>query len=210
MRQVAATAVDLVRRWELGQLDRQEEVQRARTLVAVFTRYGLTGLAPPALVGEVARLMEADDGFRRSVTAQLPAGRGNTISAGGPITATGGIIAGGDVSGSHNTDNRKKISFGGLLVAVVALGALLLVGKSVVGNLVTDVVDGAVDQATLTGSDTCRDFLAADPSTQIAVLKRVYLDAGKTERVGDPFILQNGQYECGQAPNMKLEDLARR
>ncbi|MCX2950924.1 hypothetical protein [Lentzea sp. NEAU-D7] len=213
MRKAATTAVDLVRRLELRQLHRPDEVHRAQALQTLFERYDLADLDPQALISEVTRLLEDDRAFRRSVTAQLPAVQGNTISAGGSITATGGVIAGGDVSGSNNTDNsKKKTSFGGILVTVVAVAGLLLAGRAVINNLTTgdpgDPAGGSIPA--LTGSHTCRDFLAADQPTQLATLKRVYLEAGDAERAGDPFILQNGQYTCGQAPNMKLEKLARR
>ena len=213
MRKIATTAVDLVQRLELGQLHQRDEVHRAQSLQALFARYDLGDPDPPALVSEVTRLLEDDQAFRRSVTAQLPAFQGNTISAGGSITATGGVIAGGDVSGSNNTDNsRKKTSFGGILVTVVAVAGLLLAGRTVINNLTTGDpgVPGDGSQPSLTGSHTCRDFLAADQPTQLATLKRVYLDAGDAKGAGDPFILQNGQYTCGQAPNMKLEKLPRR
>lgn len=213
MRKIATTAVDLVRRLELRQLHRPDEVHRAQTLRTLFERYDLSGPDPLDLVDEVTRLLEDDQAFRRSVTAQLPASQGNSISAGGSITATGGVIAGGDVSDSNNTDNsRKKTSFGGILVTVVAVAGLLLAGRTVINNLTSNEPGDPVGGSTpaLTGAHTCRDFLAADQPTQLATLKRVYLDAGDAESAGDPFILQNGQYTCGRAPNMKLEKLARR
>ncbi|HEX7303363.1 hypothetical protein [Lentzea sp.] len=211
MKEIATTAVDLVRRLELGQLHQPAEVSQAQALQALFARYDLTGPDSRLLAREVAVLLEQDLAFRRSLTAQLPASRGNTIFAGGSIAATDGIIAGGDVKDSHNTDNSKKTNYGGILVAVVAVAALYFAGKSVINGLGSDdPADPGGGSAVLTGSHTCRDFLAADQSTQLATLKRIYLDAGDAEQAGDPFILQNGQYTCGQAPNMKLSNLARR
>ncbi|MET9227275.1 hypothetical protein [Lentzea sp. NPDC003310] len=211
MKKIATTAVDLVRRLELRQLHQPDEVNRAQALQALFARYDLRGPDPQVLVGEVTVLLEEDQNFRRSVTAQLPAFHGTTISAGGSISVTDGIIAGGDVRDSHNTHNNKKTNYGGILVAGVAVVALFLAGRAVVNVIAEIPADpGGGGAAVLTGSHTCRDFLAADQSTQLATLKRIYLDAGDAERAGDPFILQNGQYTCGQAPNMKLANLARR
>jgi hypothetical protein len=35
-------------------------------------------------------------------------------------------------------------------------------------------------------------------------MKRLYVAAGKAERAGDPFILQNATYACGRVPNTTL------
>jgi hypothetical protein len=193
-------------------------VQRAQSLHDILTQYQvqIAGVDRMTLISRVSELMDADAAFRDSVTSQLRS-TGNTVSAGGSITATHGVVAGGNVSDSNNTDIRnvgnKKNHFGGILVAVVAVVALFLVGKQVISTI-TENGNGPSGNSrsggpALTGSSTCRDFLAADPATQTDVLKRVYLAAGREDLAGDPFILQNGQYRCGQAPGIKLERLAR-
>lgn len=74
---------------------------------------------------------------------------GARISADGSINASGnGIVAGRDVSNSNNTDNRKKVNFGGILVAAVAIVALFLAGRAVIVNMAGD--SGAADSTEVT------------------------------------------------------------
>ncbi|WP_394613526.1 hypothetical protein JNUCC0626_26790 [Lentzea sp. JNUCC 0626] len=206
----AFTVVDLVGQLPLGYLSPEDE-KRAQALHRILVQHHvqIVGVNRTTLLDRVIELLDDDPAFRRSVTAQL-ATTGTTISAGGSITASGnGVIAGRDVDQSRHTQH-KKTNYGGILVAGVAVVALFLVGKTVINNLGTDEPSTPGTSSVLTGNHTCRDFLAADQPTQLATLKRIYLDAGDAERAGDPFIMQNGQYTCGQAPNMKLSGLARR
>ncbi|WP_394613521.1 hypothetical protein JNUCC0626_26765 [Lentzea sp. JNUCC 0626] len=70
---------------------------------------------------------------------------GAGISAGGSINASGnGTIAGRDVRNSHN----KKVNFGGILVAAVAIVALFFAGKAVIVNMTGD--SGAADSTEVT------------------------------------------------------------
>ncbi|HEX7303358.1 hypothetical protein [Lentzea sp.] len=73
---------------------------------------------------------------------------GSSVSASGSIHANGGVIGGRDVIGSNNSDNRKKVHFGGILVAAVAIVALFLVGRAVVLNMTGD--SGAPDSTDVT------------------------------------------------------------
>ncbi|MCG8916276.1 hypothetical protein L6E12_10790 [Actinokineospora sp. PR83] len=216
----AGLAVDLVHRM-LTDTCRADEVQKASALHSLMVknlsgsgrsevlRAFHTDLASVVkrrhLVDAVADNLRADLGFRAAVSVYLPPGNSNTIKAGGSISASGqGIVAGGDVrstNNSHNVDTSKR-NYGGIPVAAVAVVALCLVG--------TGVVISVASGPGLDADSTCSEFLAADSDTQVAVLKKVYLAAGKPDRAGDPFILQNGVYTCGLAPNTTLGRLASR
>ncbi|HEY0640571.1 MAG TPA: hypothetical protein VGD67_23320 [Pseudonocardiaceae bacterium] len=174
---------------------------------AAFARYlGEPGseAARHALITEVALRMRTDPTFRAAIAGSLPGTPATGITAGRDISAGGrGIVAGRDVTGSNNVDRSRRTHFGGILVAAVAVVALFLVGRAVVVTLAGE------EEAGLTGSSTCREFLAAGPQVQLEALKKVYLDAGRADLAGDVFILQNGQYMCGQAPSRTLDSLAR-
>lgn len=164
----AARAVDLVRRLVGGELG-SAEADRARTVQALVARALTTSgddvlfmryLGDPnsaehrrSLVDGVAERLRADEGFNEAVAAQLRVRAGNSISAGGSITTSGrGIVAGGDVSHSNN---KKKVNYGGVLVAVVAVVALFLVGRAVVVNLGGDD-EVAVEDVSQTAVGTWR------------------------------------------------------
>jgi hypothetical protein len=59
----------------------------------------------------------------------------------------------------------------------------------------------------LSGTSTCSEWLGADSQTQAATLKKVYLNANRTQYAADPFIVQNGQYFCGQNPSITLNQI---
>lgn len=164
------------------------------------------------LVKAVAEKVQSDEPFRTSLEKLLTPSRHTTMTAGRDMRASGrGIISAGDVSHSNNStvdnstsSNTKKTHFGGILVAAVAVVALFLIGRAVIVNLASD------EGRKLDGSSTCRDFLAASPDQQIDGLKRVYLANNRPDLAGDPFILQNGQYSCGNSPSITLDAMARR
>jgi hypothetical protein len=72
---------------------------------------------------------------------------------------------------------------------------------------VVNLVVGGSD-AHLTGSSTCRDFLASsDTAAKAAIMKQLYLSRNKPELAADPFIIQNAEYFCGNRPDAKLADI---
>ncbi|MDI5974994.1 hypothetical protein [Amycolatopsis magusensis] len=212
--QSASRAVNSVQNMLVGRAT-PTEAERARSLQSLI----IEGLNDPAhstallkflsdpvsrsnrdeVVEAVTQKLRSDTAFRSSISDALQPPAHSGISVGGSINAEKSDFAGRDL------DKSKKTHFGGILVAVVAVVALFLVGREVVVSMASSDEGGS-----LTGKSTCREFLAASSAEQVAVLKRVYLDAGKTERAGDPFILQNGVYLCGGAPSLTLEALAQR
>jgi hypothetical protein len=91
-----------------------------------------------------------------------------------------------------------------VVVAAVVIVALL-VGYFLIRGLTGALGSGGG----LSGSSTCRDYLASsDSADKASVMKQLYLGDGKTHLAADPFIIQNTEYYCGNAPNITLSQLA--
>ncbi|MEC3982132.1 hypothetical protein [Amycolatopsis sp. H20-H5] len=149
-----------------------------------------------------------DDSFRREVSACLDQSATTTSGSFAQHAGRDNFGAGRDlrVDQSERTSNTKN-HFGGIVTAVVAVVAIIALGfgaKAVVGKL-SDSLGPSLDSGS-----TCAQFLQADSAAQVAVMKKLYLAAGHADRAGDPFILQNATYSCGQSPNLKLGTLAAR
>ncbi|WP_405726703.1 hypothetical protein OG607_23310 [Streptomyces sp. NBC_01537] len=116
------------------------------------------------------------------------------------VGGQGNTVAGRDISDSH--DSRKtKVSFGGVVVALIAIVALIWGGAKVVNQITSD--DGNAP-GNLTATSTCRQWLLADPTTQRQSAIDIALQAGNTEAARDVFIMENTQYTCGNSPDATL------
>ncbi|WP_329547829.1 hypothetical protein OG548_30770 [Streptomyces sp. NBC_01356] len=131
------------------------------------------------------------------------ADRGGMVSQGNQgshqVSGQGHTVAGRDVNDSH--DSRKtKVTFGGAVVALIAIVALIWGGGKIINNITSDD-DSA---GSLTSTSTCRDWLLADPTTQRKSAIDIALQAGNTEAARDAFIMENTQYTCGNSPDATL------
>ncbi|WP_143268886.1 hypothetical protein [Amycolatopsis vastitatis] len=99
---------------------------------------------------------------------------------------------------------NKKVHIGGVAVPV---GVLIAGGVAIValGGWGVSAIGGGA--SSLSGASTCSEWLAADPASEASILKKLYLDASKPQYAADPFIVQNGQYFCGQNPKVKLDQI---
>jgi hypothetical protein len=149
-----------------------------------------------------------DDTFRWEVTNCLDESTSETSGDFAQVAGRDSYGAGRDlrVDQSRRASTTKN-HFGGVLIAVVAVVALIAVGFG--AKAVLNSLGNSLGSTSLTGDSTCAEFLRADSATQVAAMKELYLSAGRADRAGDPFILQNATYSCGQSPNMKLSTLAR-
>jgi hypothetical protein len=152
---------------------------------------------------KIAQEMSGDGDFRQQVVILLDRSAQSTTASIRQTAGRDNFGAGRDLSVDQSKRNTK-INFGGVVVTIVAVAALIFGGKFVIEKIQEST------GSTLTGDSTCTEFLKADSATQVAVMKELYLNAKQPERAGDPFILQNATYSCGQAPNMKLSRLASR
>ena len=133
-----------------------------------------------------------DSAGSQTVSTQL----GNTVH--GDLTGRDKIV------NANSTTNRRSINTGGLVVAGVVIAALVL------GYLLIRGLIGAVSSGSgLDGSSTCQDFLASsDTASKASVMKSLYLADSKPHLAADPFIIQNTEYYCGNAPKITLSQLA--
>ncbi|MEU4247744.1 hypothetical protein AB0F15_10055 [Amycolatopsis sp. NPDC026612] len=181
-----------------GRLARAGQTEAVRD----FRQHPASTANRDALTQCVAREL-TNDVFHREVTACLD----QSVTTSGGFRQTSGrdsYGAGRDLSVDRSR-RTSKTSFGGLPVAAVAIVALIALG---LGAKVVFGGSGTQTGTSLDADSTCTEFLRADPATQMAVVKELYLAAGHADRAGDPFILQNATYACGSSPNMKLRTLA--
>lgn len=158
----------------------------------------------------LAEIIDTDPQFRQQLTSLM-----NTAAPAAtpwPVTnnrvvqrdnVVGGHMAGRDI---HQDSSRKN--YGGIVVgfvAVVVVIAVLLIGKNIILPALSAVTSGS-----LSGSSTCRDYLAsADREDKVSVMKHLYLAHNKPHQAADPFIVENTEYYCGNSPNTTLDSLAR-
>jgi hypothetical protein len=155
-----------------------------------------------SLLTELVRQFHSDADFRRDVSSLVQSLTGGAPLTATVVTATHDSVAIGHAQGDVNVWNRR-VTIGGFSIP---LGAVII-GAAIVLAFGGFFIANAGGSGSLSGSSTCREWLAADSATQAAVLKKLYLDAGKTERAADPFIVQNGQYFCGPRPDVTLGKL---
>jgi hypothetical protein len=174
---------------------------------AVVDAFQRSPSSPAARAGLAQRLASelADEQFRHSVQICVDQSRPRSDVR---ITQQAGrdSFAAGRDQQIDQSKRTTKNHFGGILIAAVAIVALIALGfgaKAVVANFQEP------EAPPLDANSTCAEFLRADSQTQVAVMKDLYLAAGHADRAGDPFILQNATYSCGQAPNMTLGTLAK-
>ncbi|WP_043677422.1 hypothetical protein [Streptomyces xylophagus] len=130
----------------------------------------------------------------RSAMTQTIQGSGNLAAA----TGQGNINQA--TKGGHIGDN-KKVSFGGL----VAIAAVIIVVLIFVGKMASSVL-GGISGPSITADSTCGDWLRADQSTQYQSAMNIAVERNSPEK-GDPFIVQNIQYDCQNNTDTKLRDI---
>jgi hypothetical protein len=157
-----------------------------------------------ALVEALTAELEASQSFRTSVAhsvdTALHVSTSDSRTASRVSADRGSNAAGRDLSIDQSSTSTKN-NFGGIPVAAVALAALAVIALLYGGYR---VVTGVVEDSSMNADTTCSEFLVADSRAQVEVMKRLYVAAGKPDRAGDPFILQNATYTCGEAPNTTL------
>jgi hypothetical protein len=145
----------------------------------------------------LAQKFEIDPEFRQKLSSLLPADHSVTASN-VSVSGSGNVAAGRDYTATTSTQNRRT-SFGGIIVAVVALGAIaliLILGRAVV-NFAGNTLGGTLGSH-LSASSTCKDFLlSTDAQEKMQVMKSLYVERNKPKRAADPFILQNADAMCG-------------
>lgn len=113
--------------------------------------------------------------------------------------------AGRDIVNSHNrTDNRKRISFGGIGIVVAVVAVLLLTGGVVVYNVVGSGGGSRIDADT-----SCADFLRAPQAERDQAVRRIALEMD-VSGAGHPWLLNNVDYACGHQPESRLGDVVAR
>lgn len=155
--------------------------------------------AQSTLFGKLA----ADPDFRRHATDVLDwtafhdeSRTSTTVTASGRATA-----AGRDLNSTTN-----KTNYGGLVVGLFAVVVIIVL--AVAWPKIQSVLQDVTSGTGMNANTTCREFLAADTGSQAEIMKKVYLDANKPNLAGDPFIVQNADYFCGQEPDVTLGQLA--
>ncbi|MEO6082938.1 MAG: hypothetical protein ABIQ18_07510 [Umezawaea sp.] len=163
-----------------------------------------------ALVDALRAELDASQSFRASVAhsvdTALHVSTTDSRTASTVSADRGSSAAGRDLSIDQSTTSTKN-SFGGISVVAVAISALAVIALLYGGY---QVVAGVVADSSMGADTTCSEFLLADSQAQVEVMKRLYVAAGKPDRAGDPFILQNATYTCGEAPNTTLGRIAGR
>jgi len=130
----------------------------------------------------------------RSTVTQRVQGSDNLTAA----TGQGNINQA--TKGGHIGD-KKKVSFGG----PVAIAAVIIVVLIFVGKMANSLLGGA-DGPGITADSTCGDWLRADQSTQYQSAMNIAVERNSPEK-GDPFIVQNIQYDCQNNTETKLRDI---
>lgn len=108
------------------------------------------------------------------------------------VNASGGsrvALAGRDV----RTSIRKRgatFHFGGVVLLIAVIAALVLVGWKLSGN----------DATELTADSTCAEFNAADPQTQRSAVLRIAEEMG-VSGLGNPLIYPNVPTQCSYNPS---------
>jgi hypothetical protein len=149
-----------------------------------------------ALVATVLSQLARDHEFRERVQG-LVGQPAPTVT----VHATGRSAAAG-----RDVNQNRKTSYGGLVVGGVAL--VVIIALILVGRVVVNVLEGLPGQG-LSGDSTCRDYLAStDVGEKQRVMKALYLERDKPSLAGDPFIIQNTEYYCGNRPDDTLADVA--
>jgi hypothetical protein len=154
------------------------------------------------LLTELVRQFRDDADFRHDVLSLVQSLTGGAPPKATVVTATHDSVAIGHAQGDVNVWTRR-VTIGGFSIP---LGAVII-GGAIVMAFGGFFIANTGGSGSLSGSSTCREWLAADSATQATVLKKLYLDAGKTEHAADPFIVQNGQYFCGPRPDTTLGKL---
>jgi hypothetical protein len=153
----------------------------------------------------LAEQLSKDEAFRGEIRALVGSVAGATGGSGVHVHTysadRGSVVNTG--SGNISVLN-KKVHIGGV---AVPLGVLIAGGVAIValGGWGVSAIGGGT--SSLSGASTCSDWLAADPTSEASILKKLYLDANKPQYAADPFIVQNGQYFCGTNPKVKLDQI---
>lgn len=155
---------------------------------------------------QIAVHLAADDGFRDLIAAELQQSQPTMTTA---VNMANSRRSRATVAGAHSrieqNDNRR--SYGGIVVAGVAIAAIAaialvtFIGRAVYVNLVDD------SSAALTGASTCQEYLTAEDNVRRSTLRKLYVDAGKMEQASDAFLLQNGDFDCGRRPDWTLNQI---
>jgi hypothetical protein len=163
-------------------------------------------------LGELLSASVSNDettGSRNSSSAQ--ASFGGMVSQGSlnspQVSGNGNRVVGRDdnsshTANSHNVSNSGNTHYGGILVAVVAVIAIIWGGTKVYQSVVADDPSSG-----LSADATCREWLQADPAVQRQSALTAATQAGNKEAASDGFIVQNTQYNCGYNPDMTLRQL---
>ncbi|WP_328346503.1 hypothetical protein [Micromonospora sp. NBC_00421] len=155
----------------------------------------------------LAHELAADPQFRATVSriAEKAVDGNASVSFGNTVNSPTNILSGEAQQGDRYNYGHQgnKINFGGILIAVVAVVALFFAGRAIYVSVGGDSSGGTG----LSESSTCTEYLSKDDATRKETMRRLYLEAGKADRAGDAFILQNADYECGQRPKSTLAQI---
>jgi hypothetical protein len=202
-----------------GRGDHQRELHVAAQLDAAYegVHKGNSdiGITASRWQGRIETLLDSDPEIAAELTELVRELEWGLKPVTGPSSQTvnadrGSYASGRDMHLDQRQDHSrssKNTNYGGIVagtVAVIIVIAVLLIGRTVYVNLL-----GSGSVSRMNESTTCKEFLAADSENQGSVMKGLFLKYNNTQAAGDPFIVQNAQFECGQNPDMTLGQLAR-
>jgi hypothetical protein len=175
-----------------------------------FDAYESDVAAPAARdrVIQTLRLQLANDAeFRQQVNTLVSRINASDSSVRSVVSASHGSAAAGRDLTQTTSHSNKRTSYGGIVVAVVAIAVVALV--LLIGRRVWTAVDHTIQANRLGGNTTCSQYLAStDSEAKAGVMKQLYLARNKPQQAGDPFIIQNTEYYCGNNPRTTLAQLA--
>jgi len=162
-----------------------------------------------AVSGVLSSKLDSNERFRNSVSSMVENfndSLNDQSQNAAHVTADRGSIAAGRDLSVDQSKRTDKTNYGGIVVALFAVVVVLILVAA--WPKIQSALQNVTTGGGMSANTTCRDFLAADSNSQAQIMKKVYLDANKPSLASDPFIVQNAEYFCGQAPNMTLGHLA--
>lgn len=157
----------------------------------------------------LTRKLDSNETFRGSVSSMIQNisdSLNDQSSNVAYVSANRGSMAAGRDLSIDRSKRTNKTNYGGIVVGIVAIVVIFILVAA--WPKIQSALQGITTGSGMSANTTCRDFLAADSNSQAQIMKKVYLDANKPSLASDPFIVQNAEYFCGQAPNMTLGHLA--
>ncbi|HEX2419539.1 MAG TPA: hypothetical protein VHJ83_15675 [Micromonosporaceae bacterium] len=156
------------------------------------------------LVSAIADRIDNDPRFRDRLSQLLTdAVQDTDIPRSIRASEQGAVVSG---VGHRVVTGNRKVSFGGLVVAFVALGVIALI--LLVGRPVLNFIGDSIVGREMTASTSCREFLQQPRNVQDAAIARISDELGTREAM-TPLGRPNIDYLCSQDQDLTLGEAIR-